>query len=1131
MPAARLPPWRFRLAATAIQAGLVGLAVICALMLFQAHEAARSDAIHRAESLARVLQGGIEKDVQIIDLSLRNVDADLRLIEEHHLPADLRGSVLTNDALPTQALGSLVMVDQAGHMAFDSQGRLATDIDVSSRDYFVTHRDHPDAGLTLSMLTSSRLSGDPVLLLTRRINHPDGSFAGVAAESIRLPVFKSLFELTELGPDDEVLLHTTDQRVIYRRNSGARFFGFDVSGTPVAKALRDSGNGLAEGASTLDGVPRFWARRDLHNIGLVVAVGLSVKAVYADWRQEAVIIGSAITCLLLVATLLGVGLRRQLSRRERAEAALRASEAQYRLLSDAASDIVSRVDVTGQRRYVSPAAGRLLGLPPEALLGNAMLDLVLPEHRAALLSSAAKLLAGVPHTQSMQFRVRRTDGAVRWIDAAARSLKDPLTDAPDGYVAAWRDVTDRKLAEERLAESETRYRLLTESASDVITCLDLRLRRTYVSPASLAVLGYEPEEMLGLAPSQSIHPDDAPVVAERFCRVAEGAVDHDVLTNRIRHKAGHYVWVEAKINLMRDPVTGEPASILCVVRDISDRKAAADELLAANHDLERLSRHLARAKDAAERASEAKSRFLASVSHELRTPLNGILGYAELLRIEGGLNEIQTARLDAMRTAGQHLLSMITGVLDLSEIETGRLDLHPAAIDVGDIMAECLAVVRPLAERKGLSFEAGLGTSVAVWADATRLRQILVNLLANAVKFTAAGRVTIGVSQTVQLQARIEVADTGPGIAADQCWRLFHEFDRLGSDASQGVEGAGLGLALSHRLATAMGGAIGYADNPGGGSIFWLELPLSAADASPATGASVAAPLPSAVAVNSGWHVLVVDDVAMNRDIAASFLAAAGHASTCADSGEQALMLAASQDFDAIVMDVRMPGIDGREATRRIRALAGSRGQVPIVALTAQAFADEVAECRRAGMDGHLAKPFSQPGLLAALARAREAVVAGERGALPQAGAGSVAEAHYGADLAVLDETAFGQTAGYLSLGNVACHISNLIRRTEALLVGLAEIDPNLIAGCKSKDMLVSAAHALAGSAGMFGFERLSAVARQFEYLAESSPEDLPRITESLRAAAQASVAAMRRRVALTDHQETAKLAEEVNQA
>ncbi len=1122
---------RTRLTMTAFQLGLLALAATCALMLYQSRLAARAEAVGEAKRLAQVLQDGIETDVQVADLSLRNVDSDLRFIEENRLAPALRTTVLSNDALPAQAFGALIVVDEAGRVTFFSGPQPTANLDFSNRGYFISHRDHPEAGLTMDLVATARISGDPVVVLSRRMNHPDGSFAGVAAETIRLALFKARFDAVELGPEDDVLLATADARTVFHRNSGARFFGRDTSATPLGQAILASDTGVTEGVSDSDDIPRLWAGRKLDRVGLTVVVGLSLKGIYAAWREQALIIGPAVTCLLIVATGLGIGLRRELTRRERAEAALRASEAEFRLLSDAASDMISRVNGAGQRRYVSPSATRLLGVPPGSLLGTAVTDCIVPEDRPAVTADIARLLNGEAARVSGQFRVRRSDGAERWIDAVASTVLHPLTGARDGYTAAWRDVTDRKLAETRLVESELRYRLLTESASDVITCLDLDLRRTYVSPASLAVLGYQPSELLYMAASRTIHPDDAPHIVGRFRMMAEGLLERDVLTNRIRHKAGHYVWVEAKITLMRNPATRAPTSILCVVRDISERKAAADELVSANRDLERLSRHLSQARDAAERASEAKSRFLASVSHELRTPLNGILGYAELLQIEAGLSTLQTARVDAMRTAGQHLLSMITGVLDLSEIETGRLHLNPERVALDDIVQDCLAVVRPLAQRKNLALIrqpslADLPSPLLILADPQRLRQILLNLLGNAVKFTNSGSIAIRLSQIDPALLRIEVADTGPGIPAHQRERLFQEFNRLGGAAVQGVEGAGLGLALSQRLAAAMGGTIGYAENPGGGSIFWLELPsLPAASPGQIAGAnpigadgSISAK-PAAVepgdAVSAGpsWRVLVVDDVAINRDIAAAFLTVAGHQPTCAEDGKEAVSLATAQDFDLILMDVRMPGIDGREATRRIRAIAGPRGQVPIVALTAQAFADEMAECRRAGMDEHLAKPFTQPALLAAMARANEAARTGAHAAP------SVQEAPlqtgYAGDIALLDLAVFGQTTGYLPAENVSSHVESLIRRTEALLNGLAEANIHPQSGLGLGHPLIAASHTLAGSAGMFGFERLSAAARQFEFLAESNPADLPAMAKSLHSVAAASVAVMRQRLAV----------------
>jgi signal transduction histidine kinase/DNA-binding response OmpR family regulator len=386
-------------------------------------------------------------------------------------------------------------------------------------------------------------------------------------------------------------------------------------------------------------------------------------------------------------------------------------------------------------------------------------------------------------------------------------------------------------------------------------------------------------------------------------------------------------------------------------------------------EIRQLVAELAQARDDAQSANQAKSRFLAGMSHELRTPMNAILGNARLLQREGGLNPAQAARVDTMLGAGSHLLQLIRCVLDLSEIESAKVVLQPEPVDVRALAGGCLDMVHSLAEEKHLALHLVLADAVPplVLADAVRLRQILLNLLGNAAKFTSRGSITLHVdvvSETDGAALRFDVADTGPGVPEAARARLFREFGRVQDGALCAEEGAGLGLALSSRLATLMRGQLCYRENPGGGSIFRLDMPLEAA-CSPQAGSVM--PDSASPAPLRKLRVLVVDDSDMSLEIAASFIGMFGHDVTCAGSGEAAVAAVAATAFDAVFMDVQMPGMDGLEATRRIRGLPGPHARVPVVALTAQVFSNQLAACRDAGMTAHLAKPFTEASLKAIL--------------------------------------------------------------------------------------------------------------------------------------------------------------------
>jgi len=525
------------------------------------------------------------------------------------------------------------------------------------------------------------------------------------------------------------------------------------------------------------------------------------------------------------------------------------------------------------------------------------------------------------------------------------------------------------------------------------------------------------------------------------------------------------------------------------------------ELTAANIGLEQevATRKLAEAelrtaKELAEQANQAKTRFVAMVTHELRTPLNGILGYTELLRIEGGLTVQQDARVGAMMQAGQHLLKMIERVLDFAAIETGRIELHPVTVAVREVTEACMAFIGPIATEHALSLRmvSSYDAPSHIVADPARLRQIVLNLLGNAVKYTPAGNVELRVlAGATPGGLRIEVADTGPGIDDAARGRLFQEFERL--DATSSVEGAGLGLAISARIVGVMGGVIGHLANPGGGSVFWLELP-------PADTASAASPvaLPAAPPSQpSGKCILLVDDIAMNRDVIGAFLRAAGHEVVATESGQEAVRLVAEQVFDVILMDLRMPKMDGLEATRRIRAMPAPRGWTPILALTAYTFPEQVAECREAGMDGHIAKPVEYATLVRAIDDAIAGVSSAWRShspAPPLTGTEDAAPPGF-------DHAVFDQMIEFLPPDEVATNLQLLRAQQEQIL--------QLLDQPTAPALLTETAHTLASAAGMFGFTALSTAARSFERALTLDAPEVDQLARQVRDETLAGLAAV----------------------
>ncbi|MFN3668420.1 MAG: PAS domain-containing protein [Brevundimonas sp.] len=560
----------------------------------------------------------------------------------------------------------------------------------------------------------------------------------------------------------------------------------------------------------------------------------------------------------------------------------------------------------------------------------------------------------------LRSRLIRPDGAERLVEARADTEK-----GPDGRVVSmfgvFQDVTEAVEAQRRLTDSERRHRLLADRATDIIITYGVDGRVTYVSPSIERVSGHKPESVIGRPVTDLIHPEDVPRLTESFRDFVKAPPEWSQrgVTYRGLVKGGGERWFEARTSIIRDD-EGRVVEFQDLVRDVTETKGLEAALIEA--------------RDRAEAGARAKSEFLANMSHELRTPLTSVIGFSGLLQQSAALPETERRYADRISTASEALLAVINDILDYSKLEAGAVEMEARAFDPRALAEAAAAMVEGQCEVRGLSLAIAADPDLpaALTGDEGRLRQVMVNFLSNAVKFTAAGGVTLETSWTGD-RLRVAVRDTGIGIAADKIGALFERFSQADNSTTRVYGGTGLGLSISRRLVEMMGGEIGVESRAGEGSTFWFEVPLAPAEA-PATDAG-----PDGVASSpAGLRILMADDAAANRELVVAILGGLGVAVETVEDGAQAVEAARRGRHDLILMDVHMPVMDGLDATRAIRALDGPAGQVPIVALTANVQPEQVQRCREAGMDDHVGKPIQVPELVRAIAarleqRARQA--------------------------------------------------------------------------------------------------------------------------------------------------------------
>jgi PAS domain S-box-containing protein len=525
-----------------------------------------------------------------------------------------------------------------------------------------------------------------------------------------------------------------------------------------------------------------------------------------------------------------------ITEQKKAEEQIGRERAQLRRLIDVLPDAVFIRDRDGRYLFANRAEGHEHGMPPSELVGRTLFDLPLTSERADyLLAEDRGIIDGVLEAPPTR----------QWTRPDGRSITYRVTKVPfefEGRAALLgvvADGTDQVTVAAARLDAEHRFRLLTEISPDVIIRLDLQGRIVYASLAIEHVLGYGQEEVVGHS-TDLVHKEDRATLASRFSDVLAGGIPAGAII-RLRHKNGAYVWMEVLGRLARDPGSGAPLEVVIVARDVTERKSyelelegsrmqllvQSAELLALAESLKQSRDEAIAAREAAMLANSAKAQFLANMSHELRTPLNAVLGFSDFMLsgASGEMSERHRSYLADIKASGEHLLAMVNDMLDLARIDAGRLDLRLARVDGRALVEDCLAMLAPRAQAKALDLRLLPGPDLQILADPTRLRQILINLITNAVKFTPdGGRVTITLAAE-NGEAAFTVADTGRGMTAEDIRLALEPFRQVKSDIREQQEGAGLGLPITRALVEPHGGRLEIDSVLGEGTSVRFRLP------------------------------------------------------------------------------------------------------------------------------------------------------------------------------------------------------------------------------------------------------------------------------------------------------------------
>ena len=927
------------------------------------HDTADSSNRRELTNLSWAFAETVQASVETIDLAA----VDLR---EHWMEQPQNFSKVVQEVqqrLEKDVAFQVSIIDRDGRLIFSSLDPKARGMDLRDREHFAVHKSRPLDRLFISQPILGRISNRWSIQFTRPIWDAKHNFQGVIVLSVATEHFTRFYATINFQTDSVSSILSHDGHIIARWPTTPMAMGKFIGSDYFSALSRGDSLGWIERASPVDGVHRLLVWRKVDGQDLFVILGISADVMFQSYRGQRnvlLLLGAGLSSLLLF---FGALFGRNLTRVARSNAKLRESEERWSFALEGGRDGVWDWNIQSDQVIRSTRWMEILEIQSREFSASneEWVQRLHPHDKAQVQSLVQECLRGTTERYEVEYRLRSASGTWKWVLDRGMVIRRDNAGRPLRLIGTISDITQRHEQQQQLFDSQRFLRSVTDALPSRVGYWRIDKTCAFANKAYQTDFERSAQEIEGISMKELLGESYSKYAGHFELAVAGQMQQFEVMQAKLDGSYRHD-WVQ----YLPDRVGDEVRGIFSVVTNVSSVKAAQIHLQQVNQELSRRTQE-------ANHANEAKSEFLARMSHEIRTPMNSIIGMTELALLAHPESKLRE-HLQIVKNSANALLALINEVLEFSKIEAGKVTLECLPFDVSSLLRDTVKSMVILASQKSIPLKLVIAPDVPAFlqADPSRLRQVLINLLGNAIKFTSQGEIGLSVvlNQLESGTAVLEfcVYDSGIGVHPSKQVDIFSAFGQESLQTARTYGGTGLGLSISRRLVHLMQGEMWLRSSPGQGSRFYFTAQFHVADANALADAMPSPIQLSSAAASRSLDVLLAEDYPANQMYALGLLEFFGHRVTLVPDGQQAVNAATQHTFDLILMDLQMPVMDGLDATTQIRAMESRTGRVrvPIIAMTAVAFPAEVERCFAAGMDDFVAKPFTPNDLSRVLAAA-----------------------------------------------------------------------------------------------------------------------------------------------------------------